>query len=276
MNESALGLGRTHLEVLICYTACTPSSRHTSSKMEEKFILSYKERVREETNNVSQCEILIQKLGENSEKDSRMSITWLDYLAELPPLGSSWWKNEKQRSVLKEVLQSSVKELPFDYNRSTVPEGCSSPILPQLLEWSKESNNNYSFWPITNMLSSLQEHKGDCFQYVHDFCSQYLREHQTCLAVCKYTLNQLAEDLGKRQCAQAIILENKWTKWEDIFPCLEFNNPFPLFSNPELNESLNKLSSTLPLRTVYNLAKDENEQNLFKAAPLLGSNMDGR
>ena len=40
--------------------------------------------------------------------------------------------------------------------------------------------------------------------------------------------------------------------------------------------ALNTLSSTLPLRTVYNLAKDEDEQNLFKAAPLLGSNMDVR
>lgn len=129
-----------HDEELLIHTAFVLTQ--VQNMVEEKLILSYKERVREETNNVSQCEILIQKLGENSEKDSRMSITWLDYLAEVPPLGSSWWKNEKHRSVMKGILQSSVKELPFDYNRSTVPEDCSSPILPQLLEWAKESNNN--------------------------------------------------------------------------------------------------------------------------------------
>ena len=108
--------------------------------------------------------------------------------------------------------------------------------------------------------------------FVHNTCENI----KPVLLFVNTRLNQLAEDLGKRQCAQAIIWENKWTKWEDIFPWLEFNNPFPLFSDPELNESLHTLSSTLPLRTVYNLAKDENEQNLFKAAPLLGSNMDVR
>src|SRR5579859_1914118 len=90
---------------------------------------------------IAQTKLLIQTVERliKSNKYPNGSPKWIDLLEGLPQCGASWWRDNKARTIMKELMTSAsvLNDLPFSYNdasEASVPKVQSAPVLRPLMQ----------------------------------------------------------------------------------------------------------------------------------------------